>query len=43
MRVTSLRLDEKEVESAAKGDVISLKVETKVRRNDMVYILTTES
>ena len=40
MEVTSLRLDEKEVDSAEKGDVISLKVDTKVRRNDKVYILT---
>ena len=40
MVVTSLRLDEKEVESAKKGDVISLKVDTKVRRNDKVYLLT---
>ena len=39
MEVSGLRLDEKEVSSVDKGDVISLKVETKVRRNDMVYLL----
>jgi len=43
MKVSALRLDEKEVDSVKKGDVISMKVETKVRRNDMVYLLTTES
>lgn len=39
MSVEGLRLNEKEVDSADKGDIISLKVETKVRRNDMVYLL----
>ena len=39
MTVSSFRLDEKEVTSSEKGDIISIKVETKVRRNDMVYLL----
>jgi putative protease len=39
MVVSGLRVDEKEVSKAEKGDIISLKVETKVRRNDILYLL----
>jgi U32 family peptidase len=37
--VAGIRLDEKTVKQAEKGDIISLKLDTKVRRNDKVYLL----
>lgn len=37
--VNGIRLDDKPVEKAKKGDVISVKLDSKVRRNDKVYLL----
>ena len=39
MTVQEIRLDDKTVNSASKGDIISIKTETKVRRKDKVYLL----
>ena len=35
-----MRLDDADVESADKGDVVSIGVETKVRRGDKIYLIT---
>lgn len=40
--VKNIRIDEKSVQNAKKGDIISLKLDTKVRRNDKVYLLQIE-
>lgn len=37
--VQNIHLDEKPAKHAEKGDIISLKLDTKVRRNDKVYLL----
>ena len=39
LTVSDIRLDEKTVKKAAKGDVIYIKLDKKVRRNDKVYLL----
>ncbi|HBM17197.1 MAG TPA: collagenase-like protease [Lentisphaeria bacterium] len=37
--IKSIRLDDREVKSAPKGSIISIKVSQKVRRNDAVFVL----
>jgi len=39
LTVSDIRLDGKTVKQVEKGDIISLKLKTKVRRNDKVYLL----
>ncbi len=41
MNITSLQLNATEVKEAKKGDIISMKIDTKVRRNDKIYLLST--
>lgn len=37
--VDSIQIDHKEVETAAKGDIIGMKVNDKVREGDEIYIV----
>ncbi|HJO92149.1 MAG TPA: U32 family peptidase [Victivallales bacterium] len=40
LTVKEIRLEDKKVNEAGKGDIVSIPVERRVRRNDQVYILT---